>query len=296
MAVRAEKLAVEVCGIPLQTPLIPAAGAFSKEALGEAASIYGAILPKTATPSPRPGNPPPRIAETPSGMVNSIGLQNPGIEQLLADLDDYDVGLPIFVSVAGETVAEFADLCGRLTSDERVAAVELNLSCPNVERGGEVFCSSPKAVGEVVAACRGRLARKPVFVKLAGEGAVSNALVAEEAGANALTLMNTIPALALDPFEREVVVRGGLSGPAIKPVALRTVYEVSGRVGVPVVGCGGVCRGTDVAEFLLAGAAAVQVGSGSFTRDAGEILREFSDYLDETGRDARGLIGALKDR
>lgn len=295
-AVHTERLTVELCGVSLRSPLIPAAGTLSKEAIGEAANIYGAILPKTATPSPRSGNPPPRIAETPSGMINSIGLQNPGIEALLADLDAYDVGSPIFVSVAGETVAEFADLCERLASDERVAAVELNLSCPNVERDGEVFCSSASAVSEVVAACRTRFTGKLLFAKLASEGAVRNAVAAEQAGADALTLINTVPALAIDAYEREVIVRGGLSGPAIKPVALRAVYEVTRKVGVPVIGCGGVARGTDVAEFLLAGAAAVQVGSGSFAREAGEILREFSAYLEDMGCGVRDLVGAATGR
>lgn len=296
MVVHAASLAVELCGIPLRTPLIPAAGTLSKEALGEAENVYGGILPKTATPAPRTGNPPPRIAETPAGMVNSIGLQNSGIECFLEDLDAYDVGLPIIVSVAGDTVAEFAGLCGRLSADDRVAAVELNLSCPNVERGDAIFCASTSAVGEAVAACRAELAGKPLFAKLAGEGAMGNVRAAEEAGADALTLINTIPALTIDPYERGVLVKGGLSGPAIKPVALRTVYEVSRMVNVPVIGCGGVCRGTDAAEFMLAGATAVQVGSGSFAREPAEILDEFSAYLREMGCGARDLIGAVTGR
>lgn len=294
MVARAADLSVDLCGIPLRTPLLPAAGTLAAEALGGVTEVYGAIVPKTVTPAPRAGNPPPRIAETPAGMVNSIGLQNPGIDRFLARLGDYDAGLPIFVSVAGETVAQFARLCERLTSDGRAAAVELNLSCPNVERGGLTFCSGPAVVGEVVAACRAALPGKPLFVKLTNEGVVGNALAAEEAGADGLTLINTVPALTIDARERRVLIRGGLSGPAIKPIALRAVHEVAGMVGVPVVGCGGVSGGTDVAEFMLAGASAVQVGSGGFVRGPREILEEFAAYLRNAGLDAAELTGGLR--
>jgi dihydroorotate dehydrogenase (NAD+) catalytic subunit len=272
-------LAVELCGIPLKTPLIPAAGTLGKEALDGAAATYGAMLPKTVTPKSRAGNPPSRVAEAPAGMVNSIGLQNPGLDRFLEDLDDYDVGLPLFVSLAADTVGEFATACERLGGEGHVSGVELNLSCPNVEHGGATFCAGPAAVGEVVAACRAALPGKPLFAKLTNDGVVTNALAAEEAGADALTLINTIPALVVDARERRVFLRGGLSGPAVKPVALRAVYEVSQVVRAPIIGCGGVSSGTDVAEFMLAGAAAVQVGSGRFARDAGEILAEFAEYL-----------------
>jgi dihydroorotate dehydrogenase (NAD+) catalytic subunit len=288
-----EKLTVELCGIPLKTPLMPASGTLAKEALGEAEGIYGAILPKTTTPLPRAGNPPPRVAETPAGMVNSIGLQNPGVERFLKELDAFDLGLPIFVSVAGDTVEQFGALCERVGADERVAAVELNLSCPNVECGGLSFCASPASVEEVVAVCRAAIVGKPIFAKLTYEGVVENALAAEAAGADALTVMNTIPALTVDAHRQEVLVRGGLSGPAIKPVALRAVYEVSRVVGVPVVGSGGVMCGVDVAEFMLAGATAVQVGTASFVRDPKEILDEFAAYLDEVGLNAAQLTRAL---
>ena len=286
-------LAVELCGIPLNTPLIPAAGTLAKEALEGAGAVYGAMLPKTVTPEPRAGNPPPRIAETPAGMVNSIGLQSPGLDGFLEELDDYDVGLPLFVSVAADTVGEFAAACGRVSGDDRIAAVELNLSCPNVEHGGLTFCAGPGAVGEVVAACRATLPGKPLFAKLTNEGAVANALAAEEAGANAVTLINTLPALVVDARERRVFLRGGLSGPAIKPVALRAVYEASRVLRVPVVGCGGVSSGTDVAEFMLVGATAVQVGSGRFARGAAQLLAEFEDYLREGGLRAGALTGRL---
>jgi dihydroorotate dehydrogenase (NAD+) catalytic subunit len=290
-----EKLAVELCGITLKTPLIPASGTLAKEALGEVEGVYGAILPKTTTPEERPGNPPPRVAETPAGMVNSIGLQNPGLERFLQELDAFDLGLPVFVSVAGDTVEDFGALCEKVGTDERIAAVELNLSCPNVECGGLTFCATPASVEEVVAVCRSAVPGKPIFAKLTFEGVVENALAAEAAGADALTVMNTIPALTIDAHRQKVLVRGGLSGPAIKPVALRAVYEVSRVVGVPILGSGGVASGVDVAEFMLAGATAVQVGTASFVRDPKEILDEFASYLDGTELGAADLTAGLQE-
>jgi len=278
----------------LRTPLIPASGTLAREALGEVEGVYGAMLPKTTTPVARVGNPPPRVAETPAGMVNSIGLQNPGVERFLLGLDAFDLGIPIFVSVAGDTNAEFASLCERISGDDRISAVELNLSCPNVECGGLAFCAGPSSVEEVVAACRAAIPDKPILAKLTNEGVVENARAAEAAGADSLTVINTVPALTIDVRTQKVLVRGGLSGPAIKPVALRAVYEVSGVVDVPVVGSGGVASGTDVAEFMLAGATAVQVGTTSFVRDPHEILDEFTAYLDERGQAAAELTGALR--
>jgi dihydroorotate dehydrogenase (NAD+) catalytic subunit len=287
-------LAVELCGITFKTPLVPGSGTLAKEALGEVEGVYGAILPKTTTPTPRVGNPPPRVAETPAGMVNSIGLQNPGVERFLQELDAFDLGVPIFVSVAGDTVEEFGALCERLSGDDRISAVELNLSCPNVECGGLTFCATPASVEEVVSVCRAAVPGKPIFAKLTFEGVVENALAAEAAGAGALTVMNTVPALTVDARRQKVLVRGGLSGPAIKPVALRAVYEVSRVVNVPVIGSGGVTSGVDVAEFMLAGATAVQVGTASFVRDPREILDEFSAYLRGSGLGAADLTGALR--
>jgi dihydroorotate dehydrogenase (NAD+) catalytic subunit len=287
-------LAVELCGMTLSTPLVPASGTLAKEALGEVEGVYGAILPKTTTPAARKGNPPPRVAETPAGMVNSIGLQNPGVERFMEDLDAFDLGVPIFVSVAGETVRDFAALCERVSRDGRVAAIELNLSCPNVEHGGLTFCAGPAAVEEVVAACRAAAPGRPLFAKLTHEGVVGNARAAEAAGADALTVMNTIPALTIDAKKRSVLVRGGLSGPAVKPVALKAVHDVARSVAVPVLGGGGVTSGVDVAEFMLAGATVVQVGTASFVRDPAEILAEFSEYLREAGMGAVELTGALR--
>jgi dihydroorotate dehydrogenase (NAD+) catalytic subunit len=286
-------LGVELCGISLPTPLVPAAGTLSKEALGEVRGVYGAVLPKTVTPRVRIGNVPPRLAEVSSGMVNAIGLQNPGLQRFLQDLDHYDIGVPIFVSVAADTVEEFAAMCERLAGDDRVAAVELNLSCPNVEHNGLAFCAGPSTVMDVVAACRGAIPGKPLFAKLTNEGVVESAVAAEEAGADAVTLINTIPALVVDSRERRVFLRGGLSGPAIKPIALRAVYEASRAIGVPVIGCGGAASGTDVADFMLAGAAAVQVGAATFIREPQKMLEEFAAYIRENGLRAKDLTGLI---
>jgi dihydroorotate dehydrogenase (NAD+) catalytic subunit len=291
--VKGVDLSVELCGMTLSTPLVPASGTLAKEALGEVGGVYGAILPKTTTPAARKGNPPPRVAETPAGMVNSIGLQNAGVERFMSDLDAFDLGAPIFVSVAGETVRDFAALCERVCEDGRVAAIELNLSCPNVEHGGLTFCAGPAAVEEVVGACRAVAPETPLFAKLTHEGVVGNARAAESAGADALTVMNTIPALTIDAKRRSVLVRGGLSGPAVKPVALKAVYDVARSVEVPILGGGGLTSGTDVAEFMLAGATVVQVGTASFVRDPREILAEFSDYLREASMGAADLTGAV---
>ena len=229
-------------------------------------------------------------------MVNSIGLQNPGVDGFLQNLDAFDLGIPLFVSVAGDTVAEFASLCERLADDDRISAVELNLSCPNVECGGLMFCAGPASVEEVVSACRAAVPGKPILAKLTNEGVVENARAAEAAGADGLTVINTMPALTIDARARKVLVRGGLSGPAIKPVALRAVYDVSGAVDVPVVGSGGVVSGTDVAEFMLAGATAVQIGTTSFVRDPHEILDEFAAYLKENGLGAARADGSRAER
>ena len=300
MVARSEKsagdstdLAIELCGLPLATPLIPAAGTLAKEALDGAKEVYGAMLLKTVTPRPRAGNPPPRVAETSSGMVNSIGLQNPGLECFLEDLSLWDTGLPLFVSIAADAVAEFAAMCERLADDSRVTAVELNLSCPNVDQGGLQFCAGPGTVAEVVAACRDALPGTLLFAKLTNEGVAANAVAAEEVGADGLTLINTIPALVVDARERKVFLRGGLSGPAIKPVALRAVNEVSRVVEVPVIGVGGISSGEDIAEFMIAGATAVQVGAGSFVREPREMLNDFTAYLRENRLRAREISGLI---
>lgn len=274
------ELAVELCGRELATPIMNAAGTLDLRG-PTSDGAFGALIPKTVTASERRGNSPPVLKQLEQGWINAVGLKNPGLDVLLRNLDVYDVGLPIIVSIANYTPVGFAKMCKQLAEDPRVWAVELNLSCPNAGQG-YTFCDNPYAVRSAVRAAKWALKGKPVFAKLGYEGVRENARVAVEAGAAALTLINTLPALHVDPTSRAVFA-GGLSGPAIKPLALRAVYEVSRRVGVPVIGCGGATTGTDVAEFLIAGATAVQVGSATFGRSPREILEEYARYIAEHG-------------
>jgi dihydroorotate dehydrogenase (NAD+) catalytic subunit len=283
-------LAVELCGLALKTPLIPASGTLAKEALGEVEGVYGAMLPKTTTPRARVGNPPPRVAETPAGMVNSIGLQNPGIEAFLRDLDAFDLGVPLIVSVAGDTVAEFGSLCERLAADERVTAIELNLSCPNVEE-------APETAAELVAASRAATG-KPLYAKLspATSDIADSARAVEAAGADGLSLVNTVRGLALDPqtlLPRLARGSGGLSGPALRPLALHCVQACAGAVELPIVGMGGVASGRDALELVAAGASAVALGTVLFG-DPLAPTRIRSEVVAELG--ARGLASALQIR
>ena len=263
-------------------PIMNAAGTLSKENVEEVRGVYGALVTKTVTPEPRRGNPPPRLAEaTSGGMVNSIGLQNPGVDRFLEeDLEEWaSHGLPVVVSVGGSVREDFEMVCRRLLDHaDRVAAVEVNLSCPNLKYGNRVnFCSSPHEAALITQACaRWLRGRTPILAKLAAENCSIVAPAVERAGADAITLINTVPALAWLPEETEPLL-GGLSGPAIKPIALRAVYEVSRRVRVPVIGCGGIGSGRDVAEFAWAGAAGVQIGSASFAKDPWWIVKEWEE-------------------
>jgi dihydroorotate dehydrogenase (NAD+) catalytic subunit len=261
--------------LTIDPALMNAAGTLSVENLEEEARGYGALVTKTVTLEPRAGNPPPRIAETPCGMVNSIGLQNPGIERFLEEeLDKWCAapGLPVIVSIGGENTREYGRMCEMIASDERVAAVELNLSCPNVAGG----TYRPQAIGDIVDQCRQRLGRTmPLIAKLGLEGCREAALHAEYEEAYAITLINTVPALSFEGVPDEPLL-GGLSGPAIKPIALRAVYKVSRIVDIPIIGCGGIASVRDEAEFVWAGASAVQVGSCRFVGKAspGEVPAE----------------------
>jgi dihydroorotate dehydrogenase (NAD+) catalytic subunit len=252
-----------------------AAGTLQPEALEDVP--YGALVTKTITLEPRTGNPPPRLAETPSGMLNSVGLQNPGIEKFLEEeLDRWEVGLPVIVSVGGAYVWDFTSLADRCARDERVSAIELNLSCPNVGRA--TVCSDPENIYDAVQGATFHAFRKPVIAKLSFANCAQNAQVASEAGASAVTLINTIPALQHHSRSSESIL-GGLSGPAIRPIALRAVYEVSQVVDLPILGCGGITTGADIHEYMKAGASAVQIGSGSFVRDVRDIVAEYRETL-----------------
>lgn len=290
-------LHVDLAGIRMENPLVLASGTagymLESDALPYRDS-WGAITLKSVTEHPRPGNSAPRLWETASGMLNSIGLENVGIEALIEELipNMPKGGPPVIASIAAETIAGFSRIAALLERAGRVAAIEVNLSCPNVEKGGLQFGHDPDAVFEatsgVVASCS-----VPVFSKLsAAVTSISELAVASAAaGASGLSLINTLPAMAIDPVTRRPRlgnVTGGLSGPAIKPVALKAVWDCFCETGLPIIGGGGVHDENDVIEFMLAGASAVSVGTSTF-QDPG-IVRGIVERL--PGAVAR--CGAIK--
>ena len=290
-------------GLPLANPVMTASGTFANGL--EYQKVFdiqrlGAIVSKAVTLQPRRGNVQPRIAETAAGMINSIGLQNIGIEAVLKDAAPVWATwtVPVIANIAGETVGDYAGLASRLDGVPGVAAIEMNISCPNVESGLE-FGLDPRAAADVTAATR-RQTGLPLIVKLTpNAGDITGmARAVADAGADALTLINTFPAMKIDVHTRRPALgwgSGGLSGPALKPIALRMVYLVAQAVDLPVIGCGGITTGEDAAEFLMAGASAVQVGTATFrnpnaTIDVLEGLEAF--MLAEGVEDVRELIGA----
>lgn len=293
-------------GLLLQNPVMTASGTFGyglEEARVFDIQRLGAIVCKTTTLRPRAGNPQPRIAETAAGMLNSIGLQNIGLDALISDVAPVWARwrVPVVVSILGPTPAEYAEAAARLEGVAGVSGLELNISSPNAQRGGMEFGQEPEAAASVTGAVR-RASSLPLIVKLTPNVtdivAVARATVA--AGADAVCLINTIQAMAIDVWNRRPVlasVFGGLSGPAIKPVALRMVWQVAGAVEVPVIGCGGIMSGLDAVEFLMAGASAVQVGTATFTNPRAplDVLEGLEAFLREQAiEDVRDLIGAAR--
>lgn len=285
---------VNLAGIHLANPVLVASGTFGygrEMARWFDLRLVGGIVTKGTTLSPRAGNPPPRIAEAPAGLLNSIGLENPGVEAVIREEIPFlrQFGVPVIVNIAGETVEEYARLAAELDGVEGVSALEVNVSCPNVRAGGMAFGTDPAATAAVVEAVR-RTTSLPVIVKLTPNvtDIVAIARAAERAGADALTLINTLKGMAIDIRGRRPLlgaVTGGLSGPALKPVALRMVWEVAAAVDLPIVGCGGITSGRDAVEFLLAGATAVAVGSVTLVDPlaAPRIVRETALCLAEEG-------------
>ena len=289
--------------LSLANPVMTASGTFGNGL--EYQKIFdiqrlGAIVSKAITRKPRRGNVQPRIAETAAGMINSIGLQNIGLSAIIRDVapvwETWDV--PVIANIAGETVDDYAELASRLDGVAGVAAIEMNISCPNVESGLE-FGADRDAANKVTAAVR-RRTDLPLIVKLTPNvtdiAGVASAVV--EGGADALTLINTYPAMSIDVRTRQPALgwgAGGMSGPALKPIAVRLVYLVSQVVDVPVIGCGGITTGEDAVEFLLAGASAVQVGTATFRspRAALDVLEGIEAYMrDEGVEDVASLVGA----
>ena len=299
-------MATAVGELALANPIIAASGTFGYGLdLVELCppERLGAVVSKGLSPRPRRGNPPPRIVETAAGMINAIGLQNIGVEAFCRDALPalHARGAVVVVNVFGEKMEEYVEVIGRCEHEEGIAAYELNVSCPNVTAGGIEFGHDPAQLERLTAMCRGATRRK-VWVKLSPNAPdlVATARAAVAGGADALTLINTLRAMAIDPVARRPVlatVCGGLSGPAIKPLALRMVWEVHAALPqVPLVGIGGIGSGRDAAEFLLAGASAVQVGTAIF-RDPGaplRILAELERFCADQGvDDVRSLVGGL---
>lgn len=299
-------LAVDIGALRLNNPVLTASGTFGYAE--EFASLVdlkrlGGVVVKGISLKPRPGNPPPRIVETPCGMLNAIGLENVGVERFLAEKMPFlrDCGCRVIVNILGDTVEEYALLAEQLSQATGIDALEVNISCPNVKKGGVAFGTVPEMAAEVTRAVR-LVSRVPVIVKLSPNvtDIVAMARAVEEAGADALSLINTLIGMAVDVRTRKpklANIIGGLSGPAIKPVALRMVWQVARAVSIPVIGIGGISNAEDAIEFLLAGASAIQVGTANFIQPATaeQIIEGLITYLCEQGESSvSGIIGSLQ--
>ncbi|MGP4040366.1 dihydroorotate dehydrogenase [Gracilibacillus sp. D59] len=290
-------LSTRLSGLTLKNPVMPASGCFG---FGKEYSQFydlselGAIIVKAATGEARYGNPTPRVAETSSGMLNAIGLQNPGVEQIIEEelpfLRSYDT--PVIANVAGSTVEEYVKVTNTLNHSEDIAALELNISCPNVKEGGVQFGTDPSLAKEVTYQVK-EASDYPVYVKLSPNvsNIVEMAKAVAEAGADGLSMINTLTGMQINLKQRKPIIAnktGGLSGPAIKPVAIRMIYEVRQSLDIPIIGMGGITRAEDVLEFLLAGANAVAVGTANFQNPLAcpEIIHDLPRVLKEYGFDS----------
>jgi dihydroorotate dehydrogenase (NAD+) catalytic subunit len=291
------RLSTSLCGIALRTPVLAASGTYAYGIeLQEVADLrkVGAIVTKGLSREPMAGNPAPRLVETESGMMNSVGLQNIGVKAFIAEKLPQlrGLGTPVFANVFGYCVDDYTEVLRVLEDAEGIAGYELNVSCPNTAHGGMYFSNDPALLSEVVTAAR-KAARRPLIVKL------SPNVARIEAGADAISLVNTFVALAIDARTRKPRLGngfGGLSGPAIKPIALRMVYEAAQAVKIPVIGLGGIATGVDAAEFLIAGASAVEVGTASFwdPQSPVRIAEELDAFLAKEGiARVQDLVGTI---
>ena len=293
-------------GLLLSNPVMTASGTFGYgteyEDLLDIQRL-GAIVCKGNFLEPREGNPQPRLAETPSGMLNAIGLQGIGIKALIREKAPVWAGwrVPVIVNIAGESVDEYAQIAEELDNVSGISGLEVNISCPNVKAGGVEFGTNPDVAAAVTRAVR-KATSLPVLVKLTPNvtDIVCIAVAVADSGADALTLINTLKGMAIDIRKRRPVlgnVTGGLSGKAIKPVALQMVYRVAGAVKIPVIGCGGISNYQDALEFIMAGACAVQVGTASFTnpRAALDVIEGIESFLfDQKIPSLSGIVGAAR--
>jgi dihydroorotate dehydrogenase (NAD+) catalytic subunit len=289
-------LSIKLPGLNLKNPIMPASGCFG---FGKEfsqlydLSLLGAIMVKATTPEPRFGNPTPRVAETSGGMLNAIGLQNPGLEKVFHEelpwLEQYDV--PIIANIAGATEEDYTAVAEKISKAPNVHALELNISCPNVKTGGIAFGTDPEMAKALTKKVK-NVSDVPVYVKLSPNVAdiVSIAKAVEDGGADGITMINTLLGMRIDLRTGQPILAnktGGLSGPAVKPVAIRMVYEVSQRVSIPIIGMGGIQTTEDVIEFFLAGASAAAVGTQNFIDPfiCPNIISELPEILASLGVD-----------
>jgi len=290
------RLAIELPGLSLKNPIMPASGCFG---FGREYSQFydlsklGAIMIKATTPEPRFGNPTPRVAETTAGMLNAIGLQNPGLKKVISEelpwLTKYDV--PVIANIAGSKIEDYVAVAAEISQAPNVMALELNISCPNVKEGGLAFGTIPEVAKEVTKAVKA-VSEVPVYVKLSPNvtDIVEMAKAVEAGGADGLTMINTLLGMRLDLRTAKPILAnrsGGLSGPAIKPVAIRMIHEVSQHVSIPIIGMGGITSCEDVIEFFYAGASAVAIGTANFSDPfiCSKVIDELPQLLDELGID-----------
>jgi dihydroorotate dehydrogenase (NAD+) catalytic subunit len=297
---------VNLAGVELKNPVMVASGTFGSGAeYSEFVDLnrLGAVVTKGVASVPWPGNPAPRIAETASGMLNAIGLQNPGIDLFskrdLPFLEKYDT--KVIVNVCGHSTEEYLDVVERLADEPRVDMLEINISCPNVKEGGIAFGQDPKAVEAITKAVKAK-AKQPIIMKLSPNvtDITVMAKAAEAGGADCLSLINTLTGMKID-IERQTFAiankTGGLSGPAVKPVAVRMVYQVANAVKIPIIGMGGICTAEDAMEFILAGATAVSIGTANFTNPytTVEVIDGIEAYMRRHSvEDINELIGLVK--
>ena len=297
---------VNLAGVELKNPVMVASGTFGSGAeYSEFVDLnrLGAVVTKGVASVPWPGNPAPRIAETASGMLNAIGLQNPGIDLFskrdLPFLEKFDT--KVIVNVCGHSTEEYLDVVERLADEPRVDMLEINISCPNVKEGGIAFGQDPKAVEAITKAVKAK-AKQPIIMKLSPNvtDITVMAKAAEAGGADCLSLINTLTGMKID-IERQTFAiankTGGLSGPAVKPVAVRMVYQVANAVKIPIIGMGGICTAEDAMEFILAGAPAVSIGTANFTNPytTVEVIDGIEAYMRRHGvEDINELIGLVK--
>ena len=299
-------LRVRLGALSLRNPVMTASGTFGyAREFSQLVNLHrlGAIVVKGISLKPRPGNPPPRVVETACGMLNAIGLENVGVQGFLEEKMEFLRGINsrVIVNILGDSAAEYGALAGKLTGIEGIDALEVNISCPNVKKGGVAFGADPAMAAQVTRVVKART-DLPVIVKLSPNvtDITVMARAVEDGGADAVSLINTLIGMAIDVGSRRpklANVIGGLSGPAIKPVALRMVWQVARAVSIPVIGIGGIATAEDALEFLLAGATAIEVGTANFyqPRAAESIIDGLRAYLAARGEDSvRAIIGALQ--